>query len=329
MAANIPTTTRPEWDVVQRQTLMPLIYADVHGARYLHAENPLRWQPPYCYRLLTPMLVAVITSSGVSIDSGFYAVTVAGLILACWGIGLIVARSGPMWCAAVAMTAFATHGALTTVNLFDFMLVDPLTYAALALGIFALLDGRRLLFYVIAALGTLNKEIVAVLLPCAILMDWRHALPWRTMIASGLILLTYAALRWALPIPVNTYSLFTAFIGLPKHIPSDFVGLFGALGVTAVARCWRQREGWALLPFFAALAISACCASDILRVYVLAFPALIAISATGTLALSVATPSALLIVQRLLGGQWWCLATDVVLELYDVYRWAKGRGANA
>lgn len=329
MAANIPTVTRAEWDVVQRQTLMPVLYTDVHGARYLHAGNPLRWQPPYCYRLLTPLLVGVLTKTGLSIDLGFYALTAAGLVLACWGIGLIVARTAPVWCAAVAMVAFATHGALTAVNLFDFMLVDPLTYAALALGIYALIHDRRALFFVVTTLGVFNKEIVAALLPCAVLMHWRRTVPWRTVIASTLILVVYAAARWLVPVPVNTYSLFTAFVGVPPHIVFNLWGLFGALGVTAVARFWRGREGWGLLPFFAALGISACCVSDVLRVYVLGFPALVAISTMGMTSLSVVLPSALLVVQRMLGGEWLCLLASVTLELHDGYRWMKCREAAA
>ena len=318
---------RPEWSSVQPGTMLSAVYHSPVGSRFLHAENALYLQPPYCYRILTPTIVRALSAGGVSLNNAFYAVSVAGLVLTGWGIGMLVLHTAPLWCALCAVVAFGTHTAAVHVNLYDFMLVDALTYAGLAWGIYCLAVGRRVAFFAIVLLGALNKEIVLALLPCAVLYEWRRlaAPPWHIITASGSLIASYALFRWSVPVPVNTYSPAAAFVGLPPQAWADFWGVFGALGVLALMRCWRRREAWAFVPLLAAVAVASVCASDTLRVYLLAFPAFTAMAAVATTPLGIAGPFVLLVAQRLAGVPAVAVVPTIVgIEIVDRY-WARSR----
>jgi hypothetical protein len=135
---------------------------------------------PYCWRVLTPWLVHVLTISGLSIQSGFLLIATLSLFGAIFGTYILLRLCGATpWQAAAIALLVQTQYALGFFGLWDYALTDPLTDLLLVLAfIFYWRDQPRWLL-VVLALGVLNREttlfaIAAFAGEQIIRRDWRH-----------------------------------------------------------------------------------------------------------------------------------------------------------
>lgn len=144
------------------------------------AEEPrVVTTPPWGYRLLTPLLVhALPTHAG----RGFRLVTWTSLWLAATCLGLFLRRTGlPLALALLGVAAF-TLAAPAGVLLANPFLVDPLTVGLAALFLLAVEAGAALgTLALLAAVGTLSKELMLVLLPAVFFARREGRGAWRAL----------------------------------------------------------------------------------------------------------------------------------------------------
>jgi hypothetical protein len=257
MAYNLFSVTRPDLDMPPPGNDIWEGYARAASdpaEHFLDPRNGLSRQPPYVYRVVTPLLARSVAAVTGGIESGFYAISFVFLVLAGLFIGLTVLEvAGSVVLGSLAAGAFAFSPATARADLSQFMLTDPLAFCLAALAVFALVRRNRLVFFAACMVGVFNKETMVPLLACYPLSEAlleRHVRT-STLLLSGTILAAWTALRALLPVPVDRYSLLAEFVGAPSQAKLVILGLAVAYGplLVTVWRALGSRVALSLVPF--------------------------------------------------------------------------------
>jgi hypothetical protein len=277
MAYNLVTVTRPDLNAWPPGLDLTRLYQDPYHGRYLKVENRFNRQPPYAYRIVTPLVARAIASPlGDNINRAFYVLSFTALALASFFTALSVFElSGDIVPALVSAGCFALVFRLTRYHLANYMLTDPLAFLCIALGCWLMLRRNDRWFFALALVAVFNRETHFFLLASYALMQVHERRLNRAALASyAAITLAYLAFHVALPIPNNTYSLRTLYLGAPgpRAVLHVALAVFGALTWFACSRVWRTRFVLYLAPLAIGAYATALFAVDAERAYVYAFP---------------------------------------------------------
>jgi hypothetical protein len=309
MSYNLFAVTRPDLDAIPPGNDLAQLYgAPDYG--WLDQRNGLARQPPYVYRVVTPLLARALAPA-TGIDDAYWLISLLALGAAAVLLGLAALRiTGSAIPAVLGVTAFLTDPPTARWNLNDFMLTDPMAFFLATLAIWALLTRRRSVFFAACLVGVVNKESMVPMLVAypiaeglrARRVPWIDA-GWALAIGAGWLLL-----RMTLPVPVDTYSFLGQFREGWPHVRLMGVAALFTLGplLPAVRRGARDPAIVGLLPFAVAAVLSAWLVDDVERVMIQALPvALLAGLRPWTPSLrsrlAIAAPAALLVCQNLAG----------------------------
>lgn len=253
MAFNLFAITRPDLNQPLNNFSIAGLYVHPYFSRFMYPANGYNRQPPYCYRIVTPLLARAISLIGsVSIDDGFYLITVVSLTLAAFFLALAVHRlSHGVVLALMSVVAYGQLREVFAFNLTQPMLTDPLAHCLLALSTYLIIAGRPYWFVAVCLMGLFNKEIHLFMLPCGVLFQMLSGRPWKRMsLACGGIVAFYFAFRLLLPVPINTYSLAGNLMEIPPltSVVQWLIDVFGVMVVATVLRLPRRLINLALLP---------------------------------------------------------------------------------
>lgn len=277
MAFNLVVETRPELNAWPPTLDLGRLYADPYHGRYLKIENRFNRQPPYSYRVVTPLVARVLAYPlGNDINRAFYALSFAAIALACfWTARSVLALSGGLLAAIVTIFSFSAVFRLTRYHLTNYMLTDPLALMFIALGTYLMWRRNDRWFFVVGFVAVFNKEIHFFLLASYALMQLaERCLDRRSIAMYAVICISYLALRLTLPIPNDTYSLSSLYLGLPSlgTVARTALSVFGILALFTLSRVWLRRFTLYLLPLVAGAFLTTLFAVDAERSYVYAFP---------------------------------------------------------
>ena len=309
MSYNLFSVTRPDLDTIPAGNEL----SDLYGAPdygWLDHRNGLARQPPYVYRVVTPLLARAI-SPMTGIDDAYWLVSLLALAGAATFLGLTALRiTGSAVPAVVVVAAFLTDPPTARWNLNDFMLTDPMAFFLTALAIWALVERRRSLFFVVCAIGVLNKESMVPLLLAYPLAEGirTRRFPWVSASWATAIGVCWIAFRIVLPVPVDTYSILGQFREGSQHVRLMGVVLLFTMGplLPAVRRGLRDPDIVSLLPFAAAAILSAWFVDDLERAMIQALPVVLLAglrpwTSSVRTRIAVLVPAALLLCQNLAG----------------------------
>ncbi len=269
-------------------------YAGIDHLRYLamatHPFGPdlLVHEPPYAWRVLSPWVVHIMPFSPVV---GFLLLTVVSLLGATAGLMWFLRGLGlPPTSVISGGLAFVLLWPATGFTLWDYMLVDPLAFALIALACAATVRSNGIVLALALVLGTLDKEtcMLAALFALAWAVQRRNWALLRWAIAGSLAAIAaLVGLRIAIPVS-QSYSFLTAFqtiyAGYTLHMVwsrlTEATGVawtlllpFAALQVAHPPRVWRS---WAFALLFLGACAQCLVATDVARLVVYAFPVMIA-----------------------------------------------------
>jgi len=142
---------RPHWDELYYEAM----------ARSPFSSDPMVHQGPFCWRVLTPWLVHLLTKLGLSSQSGFLLITTIGL----WGTiisvyALLRLFGATPWQALAIALLVQTQSALGLQLLWEYERTDALSYLLLVLAFLFYWQNRPRRLLVVLALGALNREII-------------------------------------------------------------------------------------------------------------------------------------------------------------------------
>lgn len=278
MAYNLVGVTRPDLNVPPPGNRLPEVYRHPYWGRFMYEENGLNRQPPYAYRVLTPVLARLVAEAAYrgDINAGFSAVSFISLVLAGTFMALALWQvTGSAETAVVGAAVFASLYFAVGFNLFDYMLTDSLALGFVALAVFLLVSRRRLPFFLVCWVGVFNKETMLAVVPCYLLLELSERRPRLSTLGMTLLVFgSYAALRLLVPIPRDTYTFETTFVGLQvlPTLGETYLQVFGLLGITAASRVWLSPYGLVLAPIVGGAVAGCLFSGDHARTLVYAFP---------------------------------------------------------
>jgi hypothetical protein len=258
MAFNAFGVTRPELDRLPPGHPHSVVYRfDTWGAWY-EMRNGLARQPPFAYRLLTPVLARLVEPV-FGINGAFYFWTVTALMAAAFTMGLCIYRltNAALLPAAAGVALLALDPATARLHLVRYMLTDPIALFLTVLAVYALITRRPVLFYVTCLVGVVNRESMVPMVVCYPISEYlldRH-LRWQTWAAAFAVAGAWFALRTFWPIPVDQYSVVNEFkptLAQTKLVAETAIIVFGVLAITAWRSMWRTagaRVALSLVPF--------------------------------------------------------------------------------
>jgi hypothetical protein len=205
-------------------------------------KDGLNRQPPYVYRVVTPLLARGIAYA-TGINTAYYLISFWALVGAAVFIGLaIYEMTGSQVPSVAGAILFLSNWWTARFNLADYMLTDPIAFFLNAIAVWALVRRKRTLFFVVCAVGLLNKETMLPMLVAypmsELLVD--HRVP-RSSIAFLIgIPVAMSAFRHAIPVPDGGYSLLGSFSGgmtSAKWVLLEGLTVFGAVGPSPSTWC--------------------------------------------------------------------------------------------
>ncbi len=161
---------RPNWDNLYYEAM----------ARSPFSSDPMVHLAPFCWRVLTPWLVYLLTRLGLSLQSGFLLLTTVSLCGAVIGAYALLRLCGATpWQALAIALLVQTQYALGLQLLWDYAVSDPLLYLLMVLAFILYLQDRPRWLLVVLALGALDRETVLFAVAAfageqVIRRDWRH-----------------------------------------------------------------------------------------------------------------------------------------------------------
>ena len=309
MSYNLFSLTRPDLDTIPAGNELEALYGAADYG-WLDHRNGLARQPPYVYRVVTPLLARALAPI-TGIDDAYWLISLFALAGAATFLGLTALRiTGSAAPAVLVVAAFLTDPPTARWNLNDFMLTDPMAFFLTALAIWALVQQRRGLFFVACAVGVLNKEnMVPLLLAYPLAEGIRtRRFPWVSASWAIGIGMGWIAFRAVLPVPVDTYSILGQFREGWQHVRLMGVVLLFTMGplLPAVRRGLRDPVIVSLLPFAAAAILSAWFVDDLERAMIQALPVVLLAglrpwTSSVRARIAVLVPAGLLVCQNLAG----------------------------
>ena len=216
MAFNLITVSKPAYnlppqgnDLNRHYLLVETSQSRLPGIEFLDRRNGLNRQPPYAYRIVTPLLARVFYAVTGDINASFYAVTFVGLSGAMFFLAVAVLGVTRTLFRALIAASILAAGPPTRVLLRNYMLVDPLSYLFIGLAVLALVIRRRWLFFAACLFGVFNKETLLPMLlgyPALELLEERRVSRVSATLAVG-IALAWTLFRSWFPVPVDRYSV--------------------------------------------------------------------------------------------------------------------------
>ncbi len=239
MSFNLFAVTRPDLNTVEGG----LHYANDSDTYYFDERNNLNHQPPFVWRVATPLIARALAVPLGSIDSAYYALTFLSLSGAAFILAMTLYRGlGTPIPSLVAVGVFPACYWLSGLYLYHFMYVDPLSIFLSCLAMYGLVRRNAHLFFATCAAGVLNKEAALPLLLVYPLSEWLLERKVRPSIlaAAALVGACWLALKIGLGslATVNTYSAFTLLrvnFGVFKWATFAFLLTVGVFVVPA----WR------------------------------------------------------------------------------------------
>ena len=208
------------------------------------AQNPFSSDPmvhraPFCWRILTPWLVYLLTKLGLSVPGGFLLITMLSLLGTAIGVYVLLRLFGATpWLALAVALLVQTQYAPGLFALWDYAYTDPLSYLMMVLAFICYWQDRPRWLLVVLALGVLNREaalypVVAFAGEQVIHRDWRRLKAY--LPAYIIPVLIYIVLQHAI-YQIGHYSL--AGTALPQRLslagrPST-ISLFGNVNPIAL-----------------------------------------------------------------------------------------------
>ncbi len=223
---------RPQWDNLYYEAM----------ARSPFSSDPMVHTGPYCWRVLTPWLVHLLTKLGLSSQGGFLLITTISLYGTVIGVYALLRLFGASpWQALAIALLVQTQYALGLYELWDYELTDALSYLLLVLAFIFYRRDRPRWLLVVLALGALNREIALFAVAAfageqVIHRDWRRLKAY--LPAYVVPILIVMVLHIAI-YQIGNYSLLGA-IGVAWFQRSNLVGrastlrLFGTVNPLAL-----------------------------------------------------------------------------------------------
>ncbi|MEA2556580.1 MAG: hypothetical protein QOG88_118 [Actinomycetota bacterium] len=287
--------------------------ADHHVYLYM-AQHPVgRFRgAPWAWRLLEPGLVR---ASPFTPQVGFAIVASASLGLT--GLVLYAVCRRLQFSAHLSLYGVILFFGLSYAvkfNVYDFWLTDPLAFFFTALGVFAAIDRRRVLFAACLAVGVLAKESVIFVAPLYLSLNVRTRADKRLLLESLLVALPAVLVLVAVRVFIPAMNADPAYVAsLPRlvaadtrsvpdyspsvvfrtvmryrlaHWSSTLAQAVSAFGVLIPALLvFGGRKAWELAvrlsPFLVLVFVQLAFAFNTQRLVVLAFPAVIALALGG------------------------------------------------
>ncbi len=208
------------------------------------AQNPFSSDPmvhraPWCWRILTPWLVYLLTKIGLSVPGGFLLITTLSLLGTAIGVYVLLRLFGATpWLALAVALLVQTQYAPGLFELWDYAYTDSLSYFLMVLAFICYWQNRPRWLLVVLALGVLNREaalyaVAAFAGEQVIHRDWRRLKAY--LPAYIVLILIYIVLQHAI-YQIGHYSLLGT--ALPKRAslvgrPST-ISLFGNVNPIAL-----------------------------------------------------------------------------------------------
>lgn len=248
------------------------------------ASTPFAREPPYVWRLLTPVLVHMLP---LPTTTGFALVTLVGLAGATLAlVWLLRGLELPRGAAVAGGIAFVCLMPATGFTIYDGMVVDPLAFACLTLALAAAVHQRGVLLLVALVLCAFDKEVAVFGAVFAVAWFWgRNLLYLRWSIACLVITLLvlfsiHSLIHGSRPYGLLGTALYVDQQALQQGVLGQrlllaTVGTWGILLPLACAalRFWRSPAN---LLFLLGATAQVFVSSDVERVVVYAFPVIIA-----------------------------------------------------
>jgi hypothetical protein len=259
--------------------------------------------PPFAYRLLTPLIVHALYTIGVSIATGYWLVTVAGLfgttVALQWFLrGLHLSRGASV----AGGLAFVLLGPASGLALWSYEGVEPVALLLLVLACGCAVHGRGWALVLVGALGGAAKEVVALGCVFALLWAWSRrdrVLLWWSVGGLAAFAATAGAIRVVWPARQGVYSISFAFYYVYDYLLrasgtggwhaveyvatrllAATVGTWTVLLPIALLQFWHAPRVWDRWPMLLVLVAGAAAqiivAIDLERLAVYGFPAVLA-----------------------------------------------------
>jgi hypothetical protein len=143
----------PDWDN----------YSYIAMAEHPFSSSLLAGEPPFCWRILTPLIVHALP---VSVLTGFWTVTVSCLILtAVMLYWLLLGLGVSSMSALFGALCFVVLAPATEFNLWDYMLTDPLSFFLLTASMACAIHRKWFPMFAFCILLSFSKELA---LPAAV-----------------------------------------------------------------------------------------------------------------------------------------------------------------
>jgi hypothetical protein len=232
MAFNLFAVTRPDLNVPPGG----FTYPHTDATAYFVEANGLNHQPPFVWRVVTPLLARALSILLGNIDRAFYLITFLSLFGAAFLLAMVLYEGlGTIVPSVVALGVFPAGHWLSAEYFFHYMYVDPLSIFFTCAGAYAVVRRKRAMFFVLCAVSVFNRESGMFLIAAYPLSEWFLE---RRVHRSSLISAAAIVLAWFLfqavvrsLVPVDTYSpLALIRIGFQQGLVGPLQGaLYGLL----------------------------------------------------------------------------------------------------
>lgn len=278
MAFNFFKITRSDLNTIPPGNSLWNFYSDPYWSKFIKLENYLNRQPPYAYRIITPLLARAIGRLFFCdrVEYGFYLISFLALTFTTFLISLILYfLTHNVIVSVLGSIVFSSFKWTTSFYISDYMLVDPLAFFFITLAVFFMLRKRKAAFFLTCLLGMFNKETVGLLIPCYLLNELlEDRLRMHSIMGAASVIIIYSVFRNMVPIPINTYSLKNVFMGMPpwQSIIVHFFSSFGILTFFTLSRMWLSNFTLSLSPLAVSSLIILSFVSDKQRMVAYIFP---------------------------------------------------------
>jgi len=267
MAFNLFKSLRPDLEIIPLNN--PLLdYYKFGYFKYFDLRNRLSHQPPYVYRIVSPLFARLVSYLLFSdcIHCGFFVLTIFSLIFTSFLFALVLyLLTDNFILALIGQSILFLLKNSFLFYLSDYILVDPLHILFLVLSILLMLKEKKLFLYLVFILGLFNKEVFGFMIISYIFLGFFFKkLTYREFIIITFIFIFYFLFRVFFPIPVNKFTIKNVFWDTLsiKNILSLYFSSFGILLFFFLSRVWFSRITLSLIPFFLGGVLTLFFASD-------------------------------------------------------------------